>query len=253
MSLERTPTGVPPEPNPPSQPAGVDAQGGMTPALRLQILSTEHYSLLSTRSLAWNESFSRAGMFLSTLSGVIVALALVGQGSGFGQPFVVFAIVLLPIALLIGITTLVRMGASNYNDALAVVGMNRIRAAYLEMDPDLARFFVTSAHDDIEGIDQTMASPPGGSRLLQFVAGSPTVVAILDAVIVGALATLLGVQAGFGSLLLIVVAVVSFALAIVAQGWYSSRSIGRAMAEFRPMFPRPVGTSVRVDAPASGD
>ncbi len=88
---------------------------------------------------------------------------------------------------------------------------------------------------------------------MQFVAGSPTVVAILDAVIVGALATLLGVQAGFGSLLLIVVAVVSFALAIVAQGWYASRSIGRAMAEFRPMFPRPVGTSVRVDAPASGD
>ncbi len=132
MSLERTPIRVPPEPNPPSRPAGVDAQGGMTPAPRLQILSTEHYSLLSTRSLAWNESFSRAGMFLSTLSGVIVALALVGQGSGFGQPFVVFAIVLLPIALLIGITTLVRMDASNYNDALAVVGMNRIRTTYLE-------------------------------------------------------------------------------------------------------------------------
>jgi hypothetical protein len=47
--------------------------------MRLQILSTEHWSLLASRSLAWNESFSRGGMFLATLSGAIVALALVAQ------------------------------------------------------------------------------------------------------------------------------------------------------------------------------
>lgn len=28
--------------------------------LRMQILTTEHWSLFSSRSLAWNESFSRA-------------------------------------------------------------------------------------------------------------------------------------------------------------------------------------------------
>ena len=37
--------------------------------VRLQILSTEHWSLLASRGLAWNELFSRAGMYLSTLSG----------------------------------------------------------------------------------------------------------------------------------------------------------------------------------------
>ena len=36
--------------------------------VRLQILTTEHWSLLASRGLAWNESFSRAGMYLSTLS-----------------------------------------------------------------------------------------------------------------------------------------------------------------------------------------
>ena len=46
----------------------------------LQILSTEHWSLLATRSLSWNESFARAGLFLSVLSATAVALALVAQG-----------------------------------------------------------------------------------------------------------------------------------------------------------------------------
>jgi hypothetical protein len=41
-------------------------QPGATPAaLRVQILSTEHWSLLATRSQTWNESFARAQMFLS--------------------------------------------------------------------------------------------------------------------------------------------------------------------------------------------
>src|SRR5262245_40195469 len=45
-------------------------------ARRAQLLSTEHWSLLATRSMSWNEAFSRTGMFLSTLSAATVALAL---------------------------------------------------------------------------------------------------------------------------------------------------------------------------------
>lgn len=66
------------------------ADGEIPTSAKLQILSTEHYSLMSSRALAWNEAFSRAGMFLSTLSGSIVALALVAQASEFGEGFRVF-------------------------------------------------------------------------------------------------------------------------------------------------------------------
>ena len=45
----------------------------------LQILSAEHSSLLSARALAYNEAFTRAGMFLAFLSMSFVALALVAQ------------------------------------------------------------------------------------------------------------------------------------------------------------------------------
>jgi len=156
--------------------------------MRLQILSTEHWSLLASRSLAWNESFSRAGMFLTTLSGAIVALGLVGGATGFGEAFTLFALVILPVVLFIGVATYIRLGASNYHEALCVIGMNRIRAAYLELAPDLERFFVMSGHDDRRGIGITMGVQPGGGTLFwiaQIVAGTPTVIMILNAVIAG--------------------------------------------------------------------
>lgn len=40
----------------------------LTDQRAIQILSTEHWSLLSARSLAYNEAFTRGGMFLAFLS-----------------------------------------------------------------------------------------------------------------------------------------------------------------------------------------
>ena len=50
----------------------------------IQILSTEHWSLLSARGLAFNEAFIRGGMFLTFLSTSFVALALLAQAMTFG-------------------------------------------------------------------------------------------------------------------------------------------------------------------------
>ena len=148
MSIERSTagTGIGAEPAPTPAPGEIGA--GTPLALQLQVLSTEHWSLLASRSLAWNESFSRAGMFLSTLSGAIVALALVAQASDFGDGFRIFALVILPVVLFIGLTTLLRLGIANYHDGLTVVGMNRIRAAYFERVPEVRRYFVTGGTDD---------------------------------------------------------------------------------------------------------
>src|SRR6266576_2307635 len=203
MTFERVTavTGIGPEPAPAQQAGASGAIDPASPAMRLQILSTEHWSLLASRSLAWNESFSRAGMFLSTLSGAIVALALVAQASGFGEAFTLFALVILPIVLFIGLATSIRLRASNYHEALCVIGMNRIRAAYLELAPDLERYFVMSAHDDLRGIGITMGVQPGGGRLFwvaQMVAGTPTVVTILNSVLAGVIASVAAVRVGFG-------------------------------------------------------
>ena len=112
----------------PSEPTGGSAQtdqenvlaerGGLSlpPALRLQILTTEHWSLLSTRALSWNEAFSRATMFLAVLSGAVLALALVAQARGFDEGFTTFALLILPVVLFVGVATFMRLVAINHED-----------------------------------------------------------------------------------------------------------------------------------------
>jgi len=212
-----------------------------SPAMRLQILSTEHWSLLASRSLAWNESFSRAGMFLTTLSGAIVALGLVGGATGFGEAFTLFALVILPVALFIGLATVTRLGVANYHEAMCVIGMNRIRAAYLELAPDLERFFVMSAHDDPRGIGITMGVQPGGtiSWIGQIIAGTPTVVMIINSALAGAIAAIAALRFGAMPSGILIAGGVGFLLGLVAQGWYARHTIANAQAGYRPLFPTP--------------
>src|SRR3989441_10725679 len=246
MSFERTGAGIGlgAEQAPSPSHATVASAQGTLPSLRLQILSTEHWSLLASRSLAWNESFSRAGMFLTTLTGAIVALALVAQASAFGQGFTLFALVILPIVLFIGLATSIRLRASNYHEALCVIGMNRIRAAYLELAPDLERYFVMSAHDDFRGIGVTMGVQPGGGRafwLAQILAGTPTIVTILNSVLAGAIAAIAALRIGGAPSTILLVGAVGFLIVLVAQWLYTRQGIANLQAGVHPMFPSPEG------------
>ena len=156
--------------------------------MRVQILATEHWSLLATRQLAWTEAFSRAGLFLTVLSAAVVALALVGQ-TGSDRDFTVFALVLLPVVLLLGIATFFRLGAINQEDTRLVVGMNRLRRGYLDIAPDLEQYFVTGAQDDRAGLLRTVGLDGTFTRPvpLQVLVSTPVVIGVLDAVIAGVL------------------------------------------------------------------
>jgi hypothetical protein len=128
-------------------------EGELAPiSVRLQVLATEHWSLVATRSLTWTESFSRAQMFLSVLSGAVVALALVAQATSFGAGFVALALVTLPVVLFVGLTTFIRLVVANNDEVRWVLGMYRIRAAYLAIAPDLEPYFITGHHDDEKGL-----------------------------------------------------------------------------------------------------
>jgi hypothetical protein len=76
--------------------------GAGTPACQfgphaLQILMTEHWSLLAARRLVCTEALSRASIFVAALTGSVVALALVAQATDFETGFVAFSLVLLPV------------------------------------------------------------------------------------------------------------------------------------------------------------
>ncbi|MBA3380280.1 MAG: hypothetical protein H0T97_00225 [Actinobacteria bacterium] len=121
-------------------------------ALRVQILATEHWSLLATRSMTYGEVFSRASIFLTVVSASVVALALVAQATDFGDGFYVFALLVLPVVLFIGVATYVRLIDTQIEDAWLVFGMNRLRHAYIEIAPELEPYFVTGLYDDEQGL-----------------------------------------------------------------------------------------------------
>jgi hypothetical protein len=182
-------------------------------------------------------------MFLSTLSGSIVALSLIGGVDGFHDAFFAVALVVLPIVLFVGLGTWLRMGATNYHDAIAVAGMNRIRAAYLEIAPDLEPYFVMGVHDDPRGIGITMAVPPGTPAFVHLIAGTPTLVVVLNSVITGAIAALVALRAAAPGLpMTVAVALVVAALALAVQTRVAARNIRRGQRALRPMFPTPGAT-----------
>jgi hypothetical protein len=168
--------------------------------------------------------------------GAIVALGLVGGATGFGDAFTLFALVILPIVLFIGVATFMRLGVANYHEAMCVIGMNRIRAAYLELAPDLEGYFVMSAHDDRRRIGITMGVQPGGtiSWIGQIIAGTPTAVMILNSALAGAIAAIAALRMRAAPTLILVAAARGFLVALALQGWYAAQTIAKAQAGYRP-------------------
>ncbi|MEO8251500.1 MAG: hypothetical protein ABI578_03395 [Chloroflexota bacterium] len=229
MAMEHQPSGIP-------QAAGAGADASAR-ALRVQMLATEHWSLLATRSLSWNEAFARASMFLSLLTGSVVALALVAQVNSFGEAFVLFALMALPVVLFVGLATYVRLLEINNEDYVWVRGMNRLRAAYLEIDPGLAPYFITGTTEDAAGIFQTFGSLPGtegnlDSGLFHGFVTTPTTIAFVDAMLAGVLAAIVAVQLKAQMVPASAIGVVVFLVACGALAFFGYRS--QVMAHLYP-------------------
>ena len=177
-------------------------------SVRLQVLASEHWSLLATRALTYSESFSRVGIFISVLSGAVIALALIAQAGKVGQTFLVAAILLLSVVGFLGVTTVTRLQALNRDDVRWVAGMNRIRQGYLDLDPGAEKYLMTSTRDDVRGVMLTMGIGlyPGNSRwsVLHVVQTLPGTMAVIAGVAIGALAAMV-VSFAVGSATLAVV------------------------------------------------
>jgi hypothetical protein len=205
----------------------------------LQILMTEHWSLLSSRSLGYTEAMSRASIFVAALTGSVVALALVGQATDFGDGFVAFALVLLPVVFFLGLVTIARLGQINVEDAAWVRGMNRIRHAYLDLAPELEPYFVTSKHDDDEGV---LVSSLATRRVVPQIQGFiaiPGVIAVLDAVVAGATAAIAGLGLGAGTALAVVVGVLVFAVVLAGFAAFAVLAVTRFRGTLDIRFPTP--------------
>ncbi|HEX3264156.1 MAG TPA: MoaD/ThiS family protein [Candidatus Limnocylindrales bacterium] len=217
----------------------------------LQILSTEHWSLLSARSLVYNEAFARGGMFLALLSATLVALGLISTGTGFSDGFLLVALLVLALDLFVGIATLARIAAVSGEDIRYLQGMNRIRHAYFEIVPGLDRYFMTSGHDDVRSVLATYG-PISSSRLRNLAHGlttMPGMIAVICSGLVGVLSSIAsflvtheaGTAAAIGAL--------GFAVTFAIETAIQIRTVLAFQGSLRSVFPAPSPGTGPGDAP----
>src|SRR4029453_11975578 len=131
-------------------------------------------------------------VFLTVLSASIISLALLADATGFGPHTTTLALVLLPVVLLLGIATYVRQVQINDEEFQLVLAMNRLRHAYLKLEPGLEPYFTTGHHDDEGGLVATymLEHPSRRWLLVHFLINTPTIVATVDAALAAAIAVL---------------------------------------------------------------
>lgn len=203
-----------------------------------QFLATEHSALQAARSALVAEGNGRTGTFLNSISAGFVALALVYNIAQFGEVFLLFALVLIPILGLIGLSAYVRVVQLDYADVVYTVAINRIRHFYLQTTPEIAPYLTFPGFDDERSILRarviytsffwTVFSYPSGLFL------------VINSLLAGALAMLLATTffsvhvlsaAGAGMIVFLLVAVLQYRL---ASSW-----LAVVRADFQPRFPDP--------------
>jgi hypothetical protein len=210
---------------------GVDAG-----KVHAQFLATEHWSLLATRSMTWQEIFSRTGTYLTVLSACVVALSLVANATGFGPGFRTFALLVLPVALLVGFGTFFRLVEADIEDTWLIIGMNRLRHAYVELAPEIEPYFIASHHDDPPGI-WTTYSFCRRIGMTHWMSGSPVVVGIINAVVTGVLAGVVCEAAGAGHTLRTIVAAATAVATAIVLGFLGLRTVHKVSRSYEPRFP----------------
>ena len=152
--------------------------------LAVSFITTEHFTLQTARTVTTSESSGRATLFLSTLSSALVALGFVAQRGGFNHDFDIFALLVLPPIAFLGLITFQRAMQSALEDSLYAQGMNRIRQFYVELVPEMRRYFILPTRD-------TRRNPPPGNvpimwqAFLTFAAAIGVVNSVLVGAIVG--------------------------------------------------------------------
>lgn len=207
----------------------------------LTILTTEHWSLMSARSLVYNEAFARAGMFLAFLSATLVAMGLVATATGFSDAFLSVAAVVLGLNLFVGLASLGRIAAASGEDIRYLQGMNRLRHAYHEMVPGLDHYFVSSHFDDIESVLTFYGPSPSNpmSNLVHGLTTTPGMIGVICSAVAGVLGAVLALLLAHDPGIAAAAGLAGFSALFVTLNVVMITSIRRTMRNVRAMFPRP--------------
>ena len=207
------------------------------------VLRGEYSVLLTALTASWSVSMSRTSLFLGVLSAAGVALGFAAQGGEFGTTFFLFALVILPITLFLGLATFLRQVQVQREAIVYVIGMNRIRHFLAESVPGAARYLVLSTHDDELSLYRSpgagMSRTPPRWRLGFVLVQVQGVVAVVSAVIAGAIAGLAAAWTAQPPVVTWMLAAAAFVAMLAVLFTYWSRSIAELQTSIRPQFPTP--------------
>jgi hypothetical protein len=218
----------------------------------LQILSTEHWSLLTARSLVYNEAFARAGMFLAFLSATLLVLGLISNATGgFSDGFLIVAAFVLTLDLFVGLATLGRIIGASAEDLRYLQGMNRLRHAYFEIAPGLEPYFITNGYDDFDSVamfygpQQDTVGTLG--NLAHGLTTAPGMISVICTAVAAGLAAILTLLATHDPTLAVLGALAGFVVCFLALVMFGYRSAMAFSTSMPAMFPRPRDASKRED------
>ncbi|GCE31138.1 hypothetical protein KDA_66220 [Dictyobacter alpinus] len=201
------------------------------------MMTTEHYNLQSGRAMTISESNGRSGLFLSTVSTALVALAFIAQISKLGTEFYVFALILLPSLFFIGLVTFERTVQVAIADITYARGINRIRHFYIEVAPQIADYFVQPYYDDETSVYGSEGATASWWPIFLTTSG---MIAVIDSVIGGTLIGLLAYR--FLALSLPISSLFglfAFIALLILFLRYQWTRWGNAQRQLKTLFPRP--------------
>jgi hypothetical protein len=163
--------------------------------------------LQGARAATTSESTGRASMFLSAVSGGLVALGLVATASDVGTAFYAVGLVLLPTLAFVGLVTFERVLQSGIEDYGYARRIALLRGYYFDNAPELSPYLLS-----VPPSERLRVQGLGGGRwqALRSVAG---MVAVITAVLAGSTASLAVILISDHSLAAAVIAGTGVALA----------------------------------------
>ena len=164
----------------------------------MSALTTEHIVLQTAASSTISEAEGRSSLYILSLSSSLIAIAFMSKSPEMLLPFVA---AVLPVLLLLGLFTVIRLIDTSIDNMQYLIGIARIRRYYRTLTPDAGLYFSVETGRWPEA---KLAPSQGlGDFMLSF-GTTATMIAFINSVVAGVMVTL-GIQALMGKSVIIAV------------------------------------------------
>ncbi len=214
----------------------VHRPGGDPRPAAVTFATTEHFTLQGARAATIAESTGRASMFLSAVSGGLVALGLIATASRVGTAFFAFGLVLLPTLTFVGLVTFERALQSGIEDLGYARRVDLLRDYYFDEAPELTSYLMS-----VPAPERLRVLGLGAGRWQAF-RSVAAMVAVITAVLAGSAVGLLAAVASGHSL----------AAALVAGGLVAPAALAVMMRRQQSAWDRAASAPVSFDSDAPG-